>query len=149
MRQTSIAIARSVDERGLATLAGQFADLFLPRARIGHDRFTIARYTLGMRVFILFVPVIGFALSGCVSTLAAVVTAPVKVVSKVADWTTTSQDEADRNRGRELRAREEQVGKLARQRDKAAHKCAEGDAEQCARVQVLEHEIEAQMARSI
>jgi hypothetical protein len=94
-------------------------------------------------------PALGLGLSGCVSTVASVVTAPVKAVSKAADWATTSQDEADRARGRELRKREEQVGKLARQRDKAAQKCADGDAEQCARVEVLEHEIEAEMARQI
>ena len=97
-------------------------------------------------MLVLFVPLV---LSGCVSTLAAVVTAPVKVVSKAADLATTSQSEADENRGRALRKREEQVGKLARQRDKAQKKCAAGDAEQCARVEVLEHEIEAEMARSL
>jgi hypothetical protein len=97
----------------------------------------------------VLITAMGLALSGCVSTLASVVTAPVKAVGKAADWATTSQDEADRNRGRELRKREEQVGKLARQRDKAAKKCADGDQEQCARVEVLEHEIEAEMARQI
>ena len=43
-------------------------------------------------------------LSGCVvGTAAKVVTAPVKVTAKAADWATTSQDEADRNRGRKIR----------------------------------------------
>ena len=85
-------------------------------------------------------------LAGCVSAVKTVVTAPVKAVGQVADWSTTSQDEADRNRGRELRKREEQVGKLSRQRDKAAEKCQRGDTAQCQRVEVLEHEIEAAMA---
>lgn len=85
-------------------------------------------------------------LAGCVSAVKTVVTAPVKAVGQVADWSTTSQDEADRNRGRELRKREEQMGKLARQRDKAAEKCRDGDQEQCQRAEVLEHEIEAEMA---
>ncbi|BBB13410.1 hypothetical protein [Sphingopyxis sp. FD7] len=85
-------------------------------------------------------------LAGCVSAVKTVVTAPVKAVGQVADWSTTSQDEADRNRGRELRKREEQMGKLARQRDKAVEKCRDGDEEQCRRAEVLDHEIEALMA---
>ena len=85
-------------------------------------------------------------LSGCVSAVKTVVTAPVKAVGQVADWSTTSQDEADRNRGRELRKREERLGKLSRDRDKAAEKCQRGNAEQCRRAEVLDHEIEAEMA---
>ena len=52
---------------------------------------------------ILLFSLAAIALSGCVSTVGKVVTAPVKVVSKGVDWTTTSQDEADRKRGREMR----------------------------------------------
>ncbi|WP_137753983.1 hypothetical protein [Sphingopyxis sp. L1A2A] len=85
-------------------------------------------------------------LTGCISAVKTVVTAPVKAVGQVADWTTTSQDESDRNRGREMRQREEQLGKLSRQRDKAAEKCRDGNEEQCQRAEVLEHEIEALMA---
>lgn len=44
------------------------------------------------------------ALSGCVGkVVSAVVTAPVKVVSKTIDVATTSEEEADRNRGRKAR----------------------------------------------
>ena len=85
-------------------------------------------------------------LTGCVSAVKTVVTAPVKAVGQVADWSTTSQDEADRNRGREMRKREEQMGKPPRQRDKAAEKCRDGNEDQCQRAEVLEHEIEALMA---
>ena len=85
-------------------------------------------------------------LTGCISAVKTVVTAPVKAVGQVADWSTTSQDESDRNRGREMRKREEQLGKLSRQRDKAAAKCQNGNEEQCQRAEVLEHEIEAVMA---
>ena len=102
-----------------------------------------------MRPSPLLVPVIALALPGCVGTVASVVTAPVKAVGQAADWATTSQDEADRNRGRELRQREERVGKLSRQREKALEKCADGDRTQCARAEVLDHEIEAEMARAI
>lgn len=85
-------------------------------------------------------------LTGCVGAVKSVVTAPVKAVGQVADWTTTSQDESDRNRGRAMREREERLGKLSRQRDKAAEKCRDGSEEQCERAEVLEHEIEAVMA---
>ena len=85
-------------------------------------------------------------LAGCVSAVKTVVTAPVKAVGQVADWSTTSQDESDRNRGREMRKREERIGKLSRQRDKAAEKCREGNDEQCRRAEVLDHAIEAEMA---
>jgi len=85
-------------------------------------------------------------LAGCVSAVKTVVTAPVKAVGQVADWSTTSQEEADRNRGRALRQREERVGKLTRQRDKAAQKCRDGRQDQCQRAEVLSHEIEAVMA---
>lgn len=98
-----------------------------------------------MRVIILAV-LIAPLLAGCISAVKTVVTAPVKAVGQVADWSTTSQDESDRNRGREMRKREEQLGKLSRQRDKAAEKCRDGNAEQCQRAEVLEHEIEAVMA---
>lgn len=85
-------------------------------------------------------------LSGCVSAVKTVVTAPVKAAGQVADWSTTSQDEADRNRGRAMREREERLGKLTRQRDKATEKCRDGSEEQCRRAEVLDHEIEAVMA---
>ena len=88
-------------------------------------------------------------LAGCVSAVKTVVTAPVKAVGQVADWSTTSQDEADRNRGREMRKREEELGKLSRQRDKAAERCRSGNEDQCERAEVLDHEIEAVMAQPI
>jgi hypothetical protein len=51
-------------------------------------------------------------LSGCIARTAAnIVTAPVRAVGQAADWATTSQDESDRNRGRELRAEEERLGR--------------------------------------
>lgn len=39
-------------------------------------------------------------LPGCVTK---VITAPIKATAKAADWATVSGDEADRERGRELR----------------------------------------------
>jgi hypothetical protein len=58
--------------------------------------------------------VTALALGGCVSTVGKVVTAPVRVAGKAVDWTTTSQDEADRNRGRQIRKAEERARKQCR-----------------------------------
>lgn len=79
-----------------------------------------------MRVLVL----IPFALlAGCVSTVKSVVTAPVKIVGQAADWATTSQDEADRNRGREIRRAEERARKECRREVKdelAREDCVRG-----------------------
>ena len=82
-------------------------------------------------------------LSGCVSLVKDVVTAPIKIVSKTADVLTTSQSETDEKRGREMRKREEMLGKLSRQRDKARAKCEDGDKDACRLVRSLENEISA------
>lgn len=57
---------------------------------------------------------------GCVRTVTSVVTAPVKIVGKAVDWTTTSQSESDRNYGRKMRKEEAKEG---RERKRAAEKC--------------------------
>jgi hypothetical protein len=74
------------------------------------------------------------ALSGCVAkALVDVATAPVRVASKAVDLTTTSQSEADENRGRELRKLEERYGKLGRDHRKAERLCSEGHLPSCAK----------------
>jgi hypothetical protein len=70
-------------------------------------------------------------LSGCVSTVASVVTAPVRVAGKAVDWTTTSQSEADEKRGREVRKQEEELGKLDRRYQKHLKECRGGDERSC------------------
>lgn len=65
---------------------------------------------------IMIVTLMALLLSGCIARTAAnVVTAPFKAVGQAADWATTSQDEADRNRGRELRREEERRGREYRE----------------------------------
>ena len=59
---------------------------------------------------------------GCVRTVASVVTAPVKIVSKGVDWTTTSQSEADRNYGKKMRKAEEREGRERKKAEKACRK---------------------------
>ncbi|PKB14036.1 hypothetical protein B0I00_2664 [Novosphingobium kunmingense] len=84
------------------------------------------------------------ALGGCIAKTALdVVTAPVKVVSKGVDLATTSQSESDEKRGRALREREEQIGKLSRKRDREAKRCDDGNSEACAKAEALSAEIES------
>ena len=91
-----------------------------------------------------------FALQGCVAGIVKdVVTAPIKVVSKTADVLTTSQSEADEKRGRELRKKEENLGKLARKRDKARAKCDDGKQKACDDMRDLDAEIEAEQDRPV
>ena len=78
------------------------------------------------RAFFLTVPLL---LSGCVvgtvaSTAVDVVKIPVKVVSAGVDAATTSQSEADEQRGRELRKAEEKAGREAREAEERAKKAA-------------------------
>jgi hypothetical protein len=55
-------------------------------------------------------------LQGCIARTAVnVVTLPVRAGAQGVDWATTSRDEADRNRGREIRKQEKEE---ARQRRK-------------------------------
>ena len=86
-------------------------------------------------------------LSGCVSIVKDVVTAPVKIVSKTADVLTTSQSESDEKRGRDMRKREEILGKLSRQRDKANERCEDGSEAACRKVAELEDQIGAEQDR--
>lgn len=82
------------------------------------------------------------ALTGCIARTAVdVVTAPVRAGAQIVDWTTTSQDEADRALGREVRRREEAIGRLERQRRNAAEDCEDGEEEACARAGELDQEI--------
>jgi hypothetical protein len=89
-------------------------------------------------------------LQGCVTSIVKeVVTAPIKIVSKTADVMTTSQSESDEKRGKEMRKREEALGKLARQRDKAREKCEDGNEEACGRARALDDELATAQDRVI
>ena len=72
------------------------------------------------------------SLSGCMASAALdAVTAPVRVAGRAVDLATTSQSEADERRGRELRQREERLGKLQRAYRNHAQQCADGDDDAC------------------
>ncbi len=83
-------------------------------------------------LFVSALAAASLSLSGCVASVVKdVVTAPVKVASKAVDVATTSQSEADEKRGREIRKREERLGKLERTYDKQLAKCEDGDDGAC------------------
>jgi hypothetical protein len=53
------------------------------------------------------------------------------VAGKAVDLATTSQSESDEKRGRELRKREEELGKLERRYEKEREDCDNGDRGAC------------------
>jgi len=60
---------------------------------------------------------------GCVAKTAwNVATLPVKAGSQAVDWTTTSQEESDRNYGKKMREKEAREGKERRKREKECQK---------------------------
>ncbi|VXC83104.1 hypothetical protein [Sphingomonas sp. AX6] len=62
---------------------------------------------------------------GCIAKTAFdVVTLPVKATGQVIDWTTTSQEESDRNYGRKMRKQEAAEGREMKRRDKEAKRAA-------------------------
>jgi len=62
----------------------------------------------------LFIPALLLPLGGCVSTASHIVMAPVHAAGWTVDKMTTSQSEADRNRGRRERKQEERDRKQAK-----------------------------------
>lgn len=82
-------------------------------------------------------------LGGCVSTVASVVTAPVRIASRAVDLATTSQSEADETRGREIRRREEELGSLQREYEDKAEDCDDGSDRACRQAVALRREIDA------
>lgn len=97
-----------------------------------------------MRGFSLFlviatVPLLG----GCIAQAAAdIVTAPVRIASGAVDLATTSQSEADEKRGREIREREERLGKLDRRYRQLDEDCADGDRGACSEAREVWGEME-------
>lgn len=90
----------------------------------------------------ILVPLVALSLSGCVAkTLVDVATAPVRAASQAADWATTSQDEADRERGREIRRTEERLGELSEQYQELEQACLDGDDAACREAVALRNEM--------
>ncbi len=85
-----------------------------------------------MRRLAVFALPLGLMVSGCLAkTVVDVATLPVRAASKGVDLATTSQSEADENRGREIRRREERLARLERDYDKQMEECADGSRRAC------------------
>lgn len=83
-------------------------------------------------------------LQGCLAKAAwDVATLPVRAAGKAVDVATTSQSEADENRGREIRRREERLGSLQRRYERLLDQCERGDAKACAEARTVYAEINA------
>ena len=75
-----------------------------------------------MRKLLFLLPLVGLT-GGCVAKAAYdVATLPVRAAGKAVDWTTTSQEEADRNYGRKMRKAEAREGKERRAWEKRCRK---------------------------
>ena len=75
-----------------------------------------------MRKVLPVLAVLPFLVSGCISTATSIVKAPFQVAGKAVDWTTTSQEESDRNYGKKMREKEAAEGKARRKHDKECKK---------------------------
>ena len=85
----------------------------------------------------------GLSLQGCLAKTAFdVATAPVRIAGKAVDLATTSQSEADEKRGREIRRREEELGKLERKYEKLMKQCSDGDRRACSDAQTAYAQIQ-------
>lgn len=68
---------------------------------------------------LVLITLLGLGLAGCVARTAAdIVTLPVRAAGAGVDAVTTSQEEADRNRGREIRKQEERDAKERKRQEK-------------------------------
>lgn len=95
------------------------------------------------RSLLFLAPLATLTLSGCLaSTAASIVTAPVRVGAKAVDMATTSQSEADRNRGRSMRKRDEKIRKLEKKYNRSLEACNRGETAACAEANHLSGEIE-------
>ncbi|MDF8333015.1 hypothetical protein [Novosphingobium cyanobacteriorum] len=88
---------------------------------------------------------------GCAAKAAFdLATAPVRMGARAVDTTadaydrlTVSQSERDQKRGREIRQREERLGRLSREYGRARMRCDDGDDRACERAYGLRRELDA------
>ena len=95
------------------------------------------------RSLLLLTPLAALSLSGCIaSTAASIITAPVKVGAKAVDMATTSQSEADENRGRAMRKNDEKIRKLQKKYNRMLDACNRGETAACSEANQISGEIE-------
>ena len=75
-----------------------------------------------MRKVLPVLAILPLMTAGCISTATSIVKAPFQVAGKAVDWTTTSQEESDRNYGRKMRKAEAREGKERREFEKRCRK---------------------------
>ena len=96
-----------------------------------------------MKPLVPFALLAALALQGCLAKTALdIATAPVRVAGKAVDLATTSQSEADEKRGREIRRREERLGKLERKYRDQREDCEDGDRRACEKARETYGEIQ-------
>lgn len=96
-----------------------------------------------LRPLLYLAPLAALTLSGCLaSTAASIVTAPVRVGAKAVDMATTSQSEADENRGRAMRKRHDKIRKLEKKYNRALEACNRGQTAACSEANQISGEIE-------
>lgn len=100
------------------------------------------------RPLLFLAPLAALTLSGCLaSTAASIVTAPVRVGAKAVDMATTSQSEADQNRGRAMRHRDEKIRKLEKKYNRRLEACNRGETAACSEANQISGEIERLRAK--
>ncbi len=82
---------------------------------------------------IVLIALLPLTTAGCISTAASIVKAPFQVAGKAVDWSTTSQEESDRNYGRKMRKQEAKEG--AERRERAKHCRSNPDSSDCKQYQ--------------
>jgi len=75
-----------------------------------------------MRKVLPVLAILPLMTGGCISTATSIVKAPFQVAGKAVDWTTTSQEESDRNYGRKMRKRRPRRASSARNSPNAARR---------------------------
>ena len=100
------------------------------------------------RYLLLLTPLLALAVSGCLaqaalSTATSIATAPVRVGSRAVDLATTSQSEADENRGRRMRKHDDKIRKLQKRYNRQMDACNRGETAACAQASEISGEIEA------
>ena len=83
-------------------------------------------------------------LQGCVAkAIGSAVMLPVRAVEAGVDAATTTQSEADEDRGKAIRKREERLGDLERNYQREMERCADGNDEACDKAQAIRAEMKA------
>ena len=99
-----------------------------------------------MRPALFAASLLPLTLGGCLAkTVVDVATAPVRIAEKGVDLATTSQSEADEKRGRELRKREAELGRLERRYEQESRDCVKGNQGACDQARTTYDRIQAVM----